>query len=440
MLSLSSGVYGADLGPDPRDTSLTAQAFGSNQLRLARLKKSMDPHNVLAYAFPLTRIQSPPKVIFLVTGESCAGKDFSADGWVPVFTSSDLTASKVSISDATKREYAKDTGADLERLLWDRTFNEEHRTALTEYFKVQVQRRPWLPKQHFLEIVHSAANIDVLLITGMRDEAPVATFSSLVPGSRLIEVHVQASEQTRHIRRGWNKDNGEPKLTALNDRPGLVFVNETTGTDAAKKFAENRLLPFLHDDLQRLTKMVRQVPDSSRPGVEFRHVLGISQHPGGLDLCTSLLKSHFTGDWSDVKAVVCCEAGGFIFAPALALQVKVPLVLIREAGKLPQPTVSVMRPTSYISGLSSGNTTEKRFEMNRDVIPQGASVVVVDDVLSTGKTLCAVLQLLDKADMDIKVSGVMVVAEFPLHGGRQLLCRRGFGKIGIQSLLVFDGA
>jgi hypothetical protein len=53
LLPLSSGTYGADLGPDPRDAALAAKAFGPNLPRLARLKKSLDPYNVLAYACPL---------------------------------------------------------------------------------------------------------------------------------------------------------------------------------------------------------------------------------------------------------------------------------------------------------------------------------------------------------------------------------------------------
>jgi hypothetical protein len=53
LLSLSSGAYGADLGPDPRDVALAAKAFGPNRPRLARLKHSLDPQNVLAYACPL---------------------------------------------------------------------------------------------------------------------------------------------------------------------------------------------------------------------------------------------------------------------------------------------------------------------------------------------------------------------------------------------------
>jgi hypothetical protein len=96
----------------------------------------------------------------------------------------------VSISDTTKREYATDTGADLHRLLEDRAYKEQHRPALTRFFQDQVRRRPRLPQEHFLDVVKNAAGAHVLLITGMRDAAPVATLSHLALESKLIEVHV----------------------------------------------------------------------------------------------------------------------------------------------------------------------------------------------------------------------------------------------------------
>ncbi|SLM37871.1 phosphoribosyl transferase domain protein [Lasallia pustulata] len=454
LLSLSSGAYGADLGPDPRDAALAAKAFGPNRPHLARLKHSLDPRNVLAYTCPLPKAPVEQKLIILVTGESCAGKDYCADAWVSVFiryTHKRLTVRAVSISDAIKREYAAATGADLSRLLWNRAYKEQHRPALTTFFQEQVRQRPRLPEEYFLNVVYGAVDVDVLLITGMRDEAPVAAFSHLLPDSRLLEVHVQASEQTRRVRRGChggdddgndNKDsnNSRSNLMALGYRPSLIFDNDTTGDEAAKRFAEHYLLPFFHKDLQRLANMVRLVPDFPRPGIGFHHVLGISQQPGGLGLCTSLLQTHFTSDWAKVDAVACCEAGGFVYASALASRVDVPLVLIREAGKLPPPTVSVIKPPSHVSSLVSKDSKEKRIEMERDVVPRGASVVVVDDVLSTGETLCAVLQLLDEAGIGAEDVSIMVVAEFPVHRGRELLRQRGFGRINIQSLLVFGGA
>ncbi|PVH90295.1 PRTase-like protein [Periconia macrospinosa] len=167
--------------------------------------------------------------------------------------------------------------------------------------------------------------------------------------------------------------------------------------------------------------MVHSIPDFPRTGAHFRHVLGISQQPGGLALCTSLLHSHFTGDWAKINAVVCCEVGGLVYAPALALRI--------GAGKLPGPTVSAMKPSSYISSLASGTGTgtgkEKRIEMERHAIPQDASVVIMDNVMSTGETLCAMLQLLRGAGVDPGHVNVMVVAEFPIHRGRHLLRQRG---------------
>ncbi|KNG81352.1 phosphoribosyl transferase domain protein [Aspergillus nomiae NRRL 13137] len=431
LLPFSSGVYSADLGPDPRDAILAEKAFGPNRPRLARLKHCSDPHNVLAYACPLPKTPVEQRLIILVTGDSCAGKDYCADIWVSTFlsyTHKSLTARVVSISDATKREYATATGADLSRLLSDRTYKEQHRPALTAFFQEQVRHRPRLPEEHFLSVVDGASDVDVLLITGMRDEAPVAAFSHLVPDVRLLEVRVQVTEETRRARGGChggdddgnNKDNDNGRLNqkAVEYRPCLIFHNDTTGVKAAKRFAEHYLLPFCHQDLQRLANVVRQVPDFPRPGIEFRHVLDISQQPGGLTLCTSLLQSHFTGDWGKVDVIACCEVGGFVYASALASRVDIPLALIREAGKLPPPTLSVVKSPSNVSSSASNGLKEKSIEMARNLIPRGASVVVVDDVLATGNTLCAVLQLLDKAGIGAQDISVMVVAEFPVHRGR----------------------
>ncbi|GAB1315514.1 Phosphoribosyl transferase domain protein [Madurella fahalii] len=440
LLPVSCGAYGADLGPDSRDAALAARAFGPNLPRLAHLKRGCwDPRNVLSYACPLPRTAMEPKLIVLVTGESGAGKDYCADVWVSVFTNRGFEARAVSISEATKHEYAAATGADVNRLLRDRTYKEQHRSALAAFFQNQVQQRPRLPEEHFLEVVYGAVDVDVLFITGMRDEAPVASLSRLVPESRLLEVYVQASDGTRRARRTRNC-NGEPDPTPLNYRPSFVFDNDATGDEAARGFSEHHLLPFLHEDLQRLAAMVRSVPDFPRPGIEFRHVLGISQQPGGLALCAALLERHFSGRWAAVDVVACCEAGGFVYASALAARVDVPLALIREAGKLPPPTVSVVKSPSHISSSKSNHDSKARIEMDRDAVPKGASVLVVDDVLATGRTLCAVLRLLGEAGVGPENVSVMVVAEFPVHRGRELLRRHGFGGVSAQSLLVFGGA
>lgn len=464
LLPFSSGVYGADLGPDPRDATLAARAFGPNLPRLVRLKRSLDPRNVLAFACPLLPLTVPnsptgPELIILVTGDGCVGKDYCAYVCVAVCSTRGLIARAVSISEETKRQYAAATGADLYRLLMDRGYKERHRPALTAFFQSQVRQRPCLPEEHFLNAVQGSVDVDILLITGLRDEAPVAALSHLVPDSRLLEMRVTASKETRRARRGGPErgdgdgdDNCEGSSTidgesdsthALeNHCPSLMCNNDTPGSEAATRLAEQHLFPFFDEDLQRLASMVRPAPDFPRAGIEFRHVLDIAQQPGGLALCTSLLRTRFTGDWTKVDAVACCEAGGFVFASALAQQVDSrPLVLIRKAGKLPPPTVSTIKSPSHISSWSSASSVSRkeRIEIGRDVVPRGASVVVVEDVLATGVTLCAVLELLGNIGIGAEHVSVMVVAEFPAHRGRELLRRRGFGKVYVQSLLVFGG-
>lgn len=399
LLPLSRGAYGADLGPDPRDVALAAKAFGANLPRLKRLKRCFDPQNVLAYACPVQKASLGPKLVILVTGKSGVGKDYCANIWVSVFSHHDCKVRAVSISDATKREYAASTGADLDLLLSDRAYKEEHRPALSVYFQEQTRQRPQLPVEHFQNVVYENSDVDVLFITGMRDVAPVANFSHLVPESRILDVHVQVSEQLRRTRRELHsheddRDVSDSENSNLEYRPNFVFNNNITRDVVVKSFAARYLLPFVHEDLQQLTRMVPRVLHFPRPGTEFRDVLGISKKRGGLALATSLLQSHFTRDWSKVDAVVTCETGGIVFASPLATQADVPLVIMRDAGKFPPPALSITKSSPYITSLSANDSKEKCIEMEQSAVRPGSSVVVVDGVLSTGKTLCAVLQLL----------------------------------------------
>ncbi|KAF1968122.1 hypothetical protein BU23DRAFT_541703 [Bimuria novae-zelandiae CBS 107.79] len=448
LLPLSNGIYGADLGPDPRDAAFAIKAFGPNRSRLARIKESSDPNNVLAYACPLKNSIRDPRLILLITGEHGVGKDYCASAWksfVSGYTHRErsFVASVVSISDAIKREYASRTAADTDTLLSnkreDRDYKEQHRASLTDYYQEQMKQRPKLPEESFLGAVHSAAGVDVLFITGMRDEAPLATFSHLVPESRVLEIRITASESTQLLRRGVKGDYSEYSIDDKTSRPDLKFANEMYGSTLAHNFAERCLAPLLHEGIEQLGSMVPSIPDFPRPGIEFRHVLDIAQRPEGLTLCTSLLRAHFTGDWNQVGAIACCEAGGFIFASALAVQVKVHLLLIRESGKLPPPTVSTARSPSYVSLSAGGKATKYSIEMNVEKIPRRKPVVLVDDVLATGKTLCAALQLLLKAGVNLEDISVLNVAEFPLHQGRKLLRDEGFGRVNVRSLLVFGG-
>jgi adenine phosphoribosyltransferase len=215
----------------------------------------------------------------------------------------------------------------------------------------------------------------------------------------------------------------------------LTFIYNTNGPGAAATFAERYLLPLVDSDIQQLADLVDEVPNFPDRGIAFRHILGISQRPHGLTLCTSLLQTLLVGDWAKVRAIACCEAGGFVYAAALAARIDLPLRLIRKAGKLPPPIFSMAKPRSYISSKAS-DSSEERLELEQDAGISSGHVVVVEDVLSTGATLCARLQLLIKVGIHVEDIRILVVAEFPVHRGRELLRQRGFGRTSLRSLLV----
>ncbi|KAH9907325.1 phosphoribosyltransferase-like protein [Xylariomycetidae sp. FL2044] len=334
--------------------------------------------------------------------------------WVSVFAAirnpKNIQARVVSISVETKREYALATGADLDSLLENRAYKERYRSALTAFFEAQVRKRPKLPEEHSMRVVYGAKDVSVLLITGMRDETPVPNFSHLF---------FQTAD--------W-----------LTFAP--IFDNDSAGDEAGRQSAGRYLTPLVHEDLQRLYDMIPQVYGFQRAGIEFRHVLDVARRPGGLSLSASLFRAHFAGDWAKVGAVTCHKAGGSVFASALAAKVGKPLVLVRQASILPPPTISANKPPSHISVIASKNAGQERFDKETNSLSRGASVVVVDDVLATGKPLLAVLQLLVEAGINTRSIKVMVVGEFSLHRGRDLLRQYHFGNVGVQSLLIFGGA
>jgi hypothetical protein len=217
-------------------------------------------HNLAHPTNSITNTIIMIKLIVLFTGESCAGKDFTASVCKFVFSTHsgrDLKVKVASISDAFKPRYADRTGADLSRLLNDRLYKESHRPALTEFFKEEQRHRPSLHEETFLEEMTAAADSDVLLITGMREEAPVAAYAHLVPNTKLVEVYIEASDKIRNARKeGLQSDEGSARLSNGSFKEhgksggGLSFHNDSPGKDAAARFCEQQLLHLADRDVQ----------------------------------------------------------------------------------------------------------------------------------------------------------------------------------------------
>ena len=197
----------------------------------------------------------------------------------------------------------------------------------------------------------------------------------------------------------------------------LIFNNNTTGNEVVKRFVEHYLLSFFYEDLQWLANIVHPVPNFPHPGIEFHHMLNISQQSGGLALCTFLLQTHFTGDWVKINAVTCCEIGSFVYVSALTSQIDVFLMLICKAGKFPLLTVSVIKSSLHILSLAFNNLKKKWIKMKWDVVPRSTSVVVVNDVFFIKEMLCVVQQLLEEADISTENVSIMIMVKFSVYHG-----------------------
>lgn len=159
------------------------------------------------------------------------------------------------------------------------------------------------------------------------------------------------------------------------------------------------------DDLKAL---IREVPDFPKPGINFYDITTLLKHPEGLRRTVDALAAQF----KDVKvdAVLGIEARGFIFAPALAYHMGAGFVPVRKPRKLPAECASIAYDLEY------GQDT---LEIHRDAIGNGHRVIIADDLLATGGTAKAVVNLVE--GLGGKVVGLVFVVELEFLPGRKRL-------------------
>ena len=153
------------------------------------------------------------------------------------------------------------------------------------------------------------------------------------------------------------------------------------------------------------TSLIRDIPNWPKPGIMFKDITPLLRDPAGLALAVEMMANPFRGKRIDV---VCgAESRGFIFGTAVAQSLSAGFVPIRKPNKLPFSKHSV----EY--GLEYG--TDK-LEIHTDAITPGQRVLMVDDLLATGGTLGACLDLIKK--LGGEVVGVTVLIELMFLKGR----------------------
>lgn len=157
-----------------------------------------------------------------------------------------------------------------------------------------------------------------------------------------------------------------------------------------------------------LADKIRKVPDWPQAGILFHDITPVLQSPEYFRLLVDLLVYRYMSQKIDMVAGL--DARGFIIGAALAYQLNVGFVPIRKKGKLPFDTVS----QSY--ALEYGEAT---VEIHTDAIKQGDNVLLVDDLVATGGTMRAGVELIHK--LGGKVVEAAAILEFTdLPGGRKL--------------------
>lgn len=157
-----------------------------------------------------------------------------------------------------------------------------------------------------------------------------------------------------------------------------------------------------------LKQLIREVPDFPKPGINFYDITTLLKDKAGLRIVIDALKDHYRG--AKIDTVLGIEARGFIFGPALAYALGTGFVPVRKPKKLPAEIVSIEYQLEY--GFDT-------LEIHKDAIERGQNVLIVDDVLATGGTACAVTKLVEK--LGGHVAGVGFVLELLfLSGSRKL--------------------
>jgi adenine phosphoribosyltransferase len=167
--------------------------------------------------------------------------------------------------------------------------------------------------------------------------------------------------------------------------------------------------------------LIRPIPDFPIPGILFQDIAPLIANPKAYELVTK----EFAQTNSPFNLVAGVESRGFILASAIAIDSAVGFVPIRKAGKLPGSVIK----REY--GLEYGSDS---LEMQVDALSHVSEpkVLLIDDVLATGGTLIAALELLK--DLAAEVCEVAVLLEISELGGRERILA-AFPEIKIRALV-----
>ena len=173
-------------------------------------------------------------------------------------------------------------------------------------------------------------------------------------------------------------------------------------------------------DLNALRALIRDVPDFPKPGIIFKDITPLLKDHRAFRFACDQLAEKFEG--LEVDQIVGIESRGFILSTAIAYRLHAGFVPVRKKGKLPAQKTRVSYQLEY---------GEDSLEMHVDAIQKGTRVIVVDDLLATGGTAQAAVQLVEK--LGGSVLGLAFLVELAFLKGRDR-----FQNYPIHSLITYS--
>ena len=174
-------------------------------------------------------------------------------------------------------------------------------------------------------------------------------------------------------------------------------------------------------DLELLDKSIRRVPDFPKPGILFYDITSVFVNPEAFKYCIDKMVEIYKD--SEIEAIAGVDSRGFLFAAPLAEKLGIPMVLIRNKGKLPGDTYSCKYALEY-------GTAE--VEVHKADVEKGKKYLVVDDLIATGGTLVAARNLIEQG-------GGKVTDFFGVIGLPELNYEKVLAPSKITTLINYSG-
>ncbi len=172
-----------------------------------------------------------------------------------------------------------------------------------------------------------------------------------------------------------------------------------------------------------LKALIRSIPDYPKKGILFRDITTLLLDPQGLRAAVDRLMLPFLDTAIDLVAGI--EARGFILGGAVAHELNKGFVPVRKKGKLPHKTIGQEYQLEY--GVDA-------VEIHADAIAPGQRVLLVDDLVATGGTAEAAIELVKKSGGELVAAAFVI--DLPDLGGAARLRRRG---VKVHTLIAFEG-